>query len=113
MYLGLLVFSCAGMVILDWRYTLFFWRSPVRAAVTLALGLIVFIVWDVWGIAEEIFFRGDSPLLVGLNVGHEFPVEELFFLTLLCYLTMNLYNGLARFVRARDARAESAGGDRP
>ncbi len=105
-YLGLLIFSCAGMVVLDWRHRLFFWKSPMRAACVLAVGLLGFIAWDVWGIGERIFFRGDSPLLVGVNVGHEFPVEELFFLTLLCYMTMNLYSALSRWESGRANRTD-------
>ena len=107
LYLGLLVFSCAGMVVLDWRHKLFFWAYPFRATCVMVIGLLGFIAWDVWGIREEIFFRGTSPLLIGLLVGHEFPIEELFFLTLLCYMTMNLYTALSRWELKRQGGART------
>lgn len=101
LYAAGLALSIGGMVALDARYRLFFWRSPARAAAVLGAGLAVFILWDLWGIRARIFFRGDSPLLLGLNVAPEFPVEELLFLTLLCYFAMNLYAGLARVLPRR------------
>ena len=38
-----LTVSLAGMVILDWRYKLFFWQHWRRAVVVLAVGLAFFI----------------------------------------------------------------------
>ena len=41
--------------------------------------------------ALGVFFRGNAGLLTGLQFAPELPLEELFFLALLCYLTMNVY----------------------
>ncbi|GAA3588921.1 hypothetical protein GCM10022198_10850 [Klugiella xanthotipulae] len=106
-YLALLLITLGCMVILDWRYRLFFWRGPVRAAATLILGVVFLGVWDALGIGLGIFFRGDSPLLAGLTLAPEFPVEEVFFLVLLCYLTMNLYVAATRLL----SRRGGVGGD--
>lgn len=91
LYLGALLFSIAGMIAFDVRHRLFFAVAPRRAAIVLAVGVAFFLVWDVAGIDLGIFFRGNPGLLTGVLLAPELPLEELFFLTLLCYLTMNLY----------------------
>ncbi len=91
LYLLALLLSLAGIAALDRRHRLYLWAAPIRASITLGSGLAFFISWDVWGIAGHSFYRGESPHLIGLNLGPEFPIEELGFLTLLCYTTMVLY----------------------
>lgn len=102
-YLGALIVSIAGMVVLDLRFKLFFAVAPIRAALVLLAGLVFFLAWDVAGITLGIFFRGDPGLLTGILLAPELPVEELFFLVLLGYTAMNCYAGLPR------AAAELAG----
>jgi lycopene cyclase domain-containing protein len=96
LYLGGLLVALAGMVALDLRLRLFFAVAPVRAAAVLVLGIAFFICWDIAGIDLGIFFRGNPGLLTGVQLAPELPLEELFFLALLCYLTMNAYGFLAR-----------------
>ena len=96
LYLGGLLVALAGMVVLDRRFSLFFWRSAVRAAIVLAVGLSFFLVWDLQGIRLGIFFRGETTLMTGWQWARELPFEEPFFLLLLCYLTMNVYGLVAR-----------------
>jgi lycopene cyclase domain-containing protein len=99
LYLVALLVSITGMVVLDLRFKLFFAAAPLRAAIVLIVGVAFFLVWDVAGIANDIFFRGNPDLLTGVLLAPELPLEELFFLTLLCYLTMNGYILLARMRR--------------
>jgi lycopene cyclase domain-containing protein len=96
LYLVALLVSVTGMLVLDLRFRLFFARAPWRAAAVLAIGIAFFLAWDVAGIRLGIFFRGDPDLLTGLLLAPELPVEELLFLTLLCWLTMNGYGWLTR-----------------
>jgi lycopene cyclase domain-containing protein len=103
-YLGGLLVALTGMVVLDLRFRLFFGAAPLRAAFTLALGVAFFLAWDAAGIGLGIFFRGTSALLVGLQLAPELPLEELFFLALLCYLTMNAYGALSRWSSSRQSR---------
>lgn len=103
LYFAALAISLTGMVMLDRRFRLFFWRDARRATIVLLVGVAFFVVWDLAGIGLGIFFRGETAFMTGLQVAPDLPVEELFFLTLLCYLTMNLY-GFA--TRARTAAAE-------
>lgn len=109
LYLIGLLGALAGMVVLDLRYRLFFGRAPLRAAFVLVLGIAFFVAWDAAGIGLGIFFRGTSSLLVGVQLAPELPLEELFFLTLLCYLTMNLYGALSGVVSGRRNRAVEPG----
>lgn len=90
-YLGVLLFSFAGIVTLDWRHKLALFYDVRRTLLTVCVGVAVFIGWDVLGIALGIFFSGQSPYMSGLYLGPEFPVEELVFLTFLCYFTLTIY----------------------
>lgn len=94
LYLGALLVSIAGMVVLDLRFKLFFAIAPLRAAIVLVAGVAFFLAWDVAGITLGIFFRGNPELLTGILIAPELPLEEVFFLTLLCYNVMNVYGFL-------------------
>ena len=100
LYLATLGLALTGMVLLDRRFRLFFWAAPRRAALVLLVGVAFFVAWDLAGIHLGIFFRGETLFMTGLQVAPELPVEELLFLALLCYLTMNLYGALSRGPRA-------------
>ena len=93
-YLAVLLVSITGMLVLDRRFRLFFWVAPARAAMVLLLGVSVFLLWDGLGILLGVFFRGRTELMTGVLLAPELPLEELFFLVLLSYLTMNVYGGL-------------------
>lgn len=108
-YLIALLVSITGMVVLDRRFGLFFWRDARRASIVLPLGVAFFLVWDVLGIALGIFFRGQTEFMTGVLVGTELPLEEVFFLTLLCYNTMNAYGAAVLLLERRRARRASVG----
>lgn len=107
LYLLGLIVSIFGMIVLDRRFGLFFWRDARRATVVYLVGMASFLAWDVAGIQAGIFFRGETQILTGLQVAPELPVEELFFLTLLIFSGMNLFGAGERFV---DRRAHSRTG---
>ncbi|WP_382308859.1 lycopene cyclase domain-containing protein [Herbiconiux sp. UC225_62] len=109
LYLVALLVSLGGMVVLDRRFRLFFFDRPRRAAVVLIAGVTFFLVWDVLGIGLGIFFRGETAFMTGILLAPELPLEELFFLTLLCYLTMNIFRGAhILFARERAGRRREA-----
>ncbi|MFB2598970.1 lycopene cyclase domain-containing protein [Herbiconiux sp. P17] len=110
LYLAALLVSLGGMVVLDRRFRLFFFDSPKRAAAVLFVGVAFFLVWDLFGIGLGIFFRGETEFMTGILIGPELPLEELFFLALLCYLTMNVFRG-AHMLVTRE-RASGASGRR-
>ena len=107
LYLGALLVSIAGMLVLDVRFRLFFAAAPVRAALVYLVGMVFFLAWDVAGITLGIFFRGNPGLLTGVLLAPELPLEELFFLTLLILTIMNAYGFARRLSSARRARAET------
>jgi lycopene cyclase domain-containing protein len=104
-YLAALLAALGCMALMDHRWRLFFWHSPRRAAAVLAAGIALFLAWDLAGIGLGVFERGDSPGMSGIEIVPELPLEELFFVTFLCYLTMVLHGLLERFVPARESRS--------
>lgn len=95
-YLAGLLVSLTGMAVLDRRFRLFFAVDARRAAVVLTAGIGFFLAWDLAGISLGIFFRGPTPFLTGILLAPELPLEEVFFLALLCYSTMNAYGAAVR-----------------
>jgi lycopene cyclase domain-containing protein len=104
LYLVALFIALFGMVMLDRRFTLFFFVDARRASIVLVVGVLFFLLWDLFGIGLGIFFRGETNFMTGLQVAPELPLEEVFFLTLLCYLTMNLFAAVSQVIDAVAAR---------
>lgn len=95
-YLISLVVAILCMGLIDRRYKLAFWHDRHRTIATLAIAVGIFIVWDLLGIGLQIFFHGNSNYSLPFTLLPEFPVEELFFLVLLCYTTLIIYLGAAK-----------------
>lgn len=87
-YLIALIISLAGLATIDVRYKLAFSRNPKAAIVALVIPYLIFVIWDTAGIALGIFFKGQSVYLSGIMLAKDFPLEEVFFLALLCYSTL-------------------------
>ena len=101
LYLGALLVALFGMVMLDRRFRLFFWRDPRRAAIVLAAGILFFLIWDLVGVGLGVFFRGQTSFMTGIQLAPEIPLEEVFFLALLCYLTMNAFAAASTVLERR------------
>ena len=97
-YLLTLLVSLGAMVLLDRRFRLFFWLDARRATAVLAIGVVFLLLWDLSGIGLGIFYRGETELMTGVQLAPELPLEELLFLTFLCYLTMNAVHGTERML---------------
>jgi lycopene cyclase domain-containing protein len=110
-YLAALLVALTGMVMLDRRFTLYFWADARRAAIVTVVGLAFFVTWDLLGIGLGIFFRGETAFMTGLQIAPELPVEELFFLALLVYVTMNLYAAASRGLSRPPAAVSKPGAD--
>lgn len=93
-YLTGLVIGIIGLILIDRRLKLAFWFDRWRTVRTLALSVTLFILWDAAGIALRIFAHGTSRFSLPFTIAPEFPVEELFFLFLLCYVTLLLQRGI-------------------
>lgn len=103
-YLGALLVSLGCMLLLDWRFRLFFWRDPVSAAIVTVVGLVFFLIWDVAGIVSGIFFRGEAVVATGIVLAPELPLEEPVFLVFLVVCTMVIYGGALRLLDRRRER---------
>lgn len=108
-YLAALLVSLGCMLLLDWRFRLFFWRDTVSALVVTVVGLAFFLVWDVAGIANGIFFRGDGAIATGLVLAPELPIEEPVFLLFLVVCTMVIYTGAVRILSGLGERRRAKG----
>ena len=95
-YLGGLLFSILCLAIIDWRYKIAFFNQPKRTALTLLVAIGLFIIWDFLGIRLGIFFHGGSSFTLPLRLAPEFPLEEIFFLLLLTYVTLLIYLAVQR-----------------
>lgn len=94
LYLIGIILSIVGLALLDRRFHLAFWFDRTRTAFTLGTAVLVFIVWDILGIVLGIFKHGNSPYQLPFTLAPHFPVEEIFFLFLLCYTALILYRGI-------------------
>ena len=100
LYLGALLFSIAGLALLDRKHKLVFFANAKMAAFTTAIAVVFFSIWDAVGIANGIFFKGQNELLVGIELFHEYPIEEAFFLTLLAYCGQIVMAGYKKYLGA-------------
>lgn len=97
-YLIGLIIGITGLALLDHRFKLAFWHDKKRTVLTLAMGMGVFLVWDILGISFGIFLHGGSPYSLPFTLAPQFPVEELFFLFLLCYSALILFRGASTWL---------------
>ena len=103
-YLASLLAAIGCMLLLDWRFSLFFWHRPAAATVVTIVGVAFLIIWDVFGIALGIFLRGDSPIATGIVLAPELPLEEPVFLVFLVMCTMIVFTGATRMLTAASER---------
>ncbi|NLI19516.1 MAG: lycopene cyclase domain-containing protein [Actinomycetales bacterium] len=110
-YLTALLVSivCLGLIDHRWRLALF--RDARATLVTVAIGVAFFLAWDLGGIALGVFFRGEGPWMTGLLLAPELPLEEVFFLILLCYNTLVAWRGAEAWLATR-AHAATRSGER-
>ena len=103
MYLAIILVSAACMLFCDYLWHVLLFRTDMTAADrflvlgAVAVQVLFFLAWDIAGIYSGIFFRGNSPYLLGVDLFYDIPLEELFFLTFLSYLGL-FFAGLVRRV---------------
>jgi lycopene cyclase domain-containing protein len=105
-YLGALVVSLGGLALIDHQHRLAFWSDWRRSALCVGVGVVGFLGWDLAGLGLGIFARGQSAHMTGLMVAPGLPVEEVFFLALLCYVALLAWRGFDRSARSRAAAGE-------
>jgi lycopene cyclase domain-containing protein len=95
-YLLSLLWVLGCMVAVDRHWRLFFWADPRRAAVVFVAGFTLFLVWDLAALQLGLYERGRSRYMTGIEVAPDLPLEELFFVAFLPYLTMVLHGAACR-----------------
>ena len=95
-YLIGLVVAIFFMLLIDYRYKLALWHNRRRTITTILIAVSIFVIWDILGIGLKIFFHGKSDYSLPFTILPEFPIEELFFLVLLCYTTLIIYRGAGK-----------------
>ena len=110
LYLAAILLSAAGVAALDARFRLAAWRTPGRTAAAVGIGTAFFLVWDIAGIAQGIFVKGDSPALLGVDIAPHLPLEEPFFLAFLCYLALVVWGGAGLLIDRYSATASAEEG---
>lgn len=103
LYLLGLVLGVLGLALLDYRHKLAFAKNA-RYFCVILIAVAFFLTWDYAGISLGIFFRGETPLLSGLLISRELPLEEVFFLILLSYNALLLVKAFLRFDSKRARR---------
>ena len=98
LYLLTILISAAGIVTIDARWRLAAFRAPGRTALAVLVGLVFFLLWDAVGIVTGVFLKGDSAVFLGIDIAPELPLEEVFFLTFLCYLSLVVWAGSMRIL---------------
>ena len=100
-YLAALLLALACIALVDHRWRLVLWSDPRRGAVVLVAGVVFFLAWDLLAVHFGFYRRSGSHLMTGLQIAPEVPVEELFFVLFLCYVTLVLHTLVDRLVTAR------------
>lgn len=106
LYLAAIVVSGLCMGLVDRRWRLFAFDRPRVALVAVVVGFVLFLVWDLVAIELAVYSKGESPGMSGVDVAPELPLEELFFITFLCYITGVLHGA---FTRVLEHRARTGG----
>jgi len=107
LYLAAILASAAGIAMIDARWRLAAWRAPGRTAAAVGIGTGFLLAWDAVGIATGVFVKGDSALLLGIDIAPQLPLEEPFFLAFLSYLALVVWAGAERALSSR-TRSDAA-----
>lgn len=96
-YLIALIVIIVCLILVDKKFSLAFFYRLKQTAMTLALSIWLFIVWDLFGIKLGIFYHGNSLYSLPFRIVPEFPIEELFFLFVLTYSTLLTYRLITKW----------------
>jgi lycopene cyclase domain-containing protein len=107
LYLLALLGGIGCMLLLDYRFRLFYWRDVAAALLVTVAGTVFLLLWDAAGIAAGIFLRGDATIATGIVLAPHLPIEEPVFLVFLVICTMILYTGAVRILSIRERRGGS------
>jgi lycopene cyclase domain-containing protein len=106
-YLSTLVLALACVGLVDRRWRLVLWFDLRRGVAVVAAGAVFFLGWDLLALHQGFYRRGDGEVTTGMQISRDLPVEEVFFVLFLSYLTLVLHRLVDRLGSNRQ-RAEEA-----
>ena len=106
-YLLVLLLGLGCMALIDHRWRLVLWADARRGALVLGTGVALFLLWDVCALTLGLYRRGGSTLMTGIEIAPDLPLEEIFFILFLCYLTLVLHRSAQLLLRPRAAAEDS------
>ena len=95
-YSAALVSIIAALITADYRYRLAFFAQPLRAIGTVAIAVMILVVWDVVGVQLGIFQSGDSRWTTGWDLSPGIAIEQPLLLFVLSYQALLLWRGFVR-----------------
>ena len=95
-YLAALITAIICLGLIDYRHKLAVFHNAKRALTTISIAVALFVLWDIFGIWLGIFHHGGSAFALPYRLAPEFPIEEIFFLILLTYVTLISYQFFSR-----------------
>ena len=107
-YLATLALGSGCMGLVDRRWRLVLWSDAPRALAVIGAGLVLFLAWDVTALRLGLYHRGESAGMTGVEVAPDLPLEEIFFILFLCYLTLVLHRLVHRMLLREPARDRSS-----
>ena len=107
-YLATLALGTGCMALMDHRWRLVLWADVRRALIVIGVGLVLFLAWDVAALRLGLYHRGESTAMTGVEVAPNLPLEEIFFILFLCYLTLVLHRLVHRFLLRAPAEDRSS-----
>src|SRR4051794_32295970 len=108
LYLLAIVGSTAGVGLVDHRWRLCLFTHPARTLAAVAAGVAFFLTWDLVATGLDIYRRGDSPAMTGIELAPDLPLEEIFFVIFLGYLTLVVHRLLVVVLGSRPTRSGTA-----
>jgi len=87
-YLFLLIISIVGLSLADWRYRLAWWHNRNATLWAIVVSYSILLLGDIAGIGLRIFSTNQTYVSGLYVMTPNLPIEEFFFLYLLCYVTL-------------------------
>lgn len=91
-----LLVGIGGLLLADYKFKLVFYKNRLAATKTIAILIVLLLSADIVGVGLGIFYTNQS-YVTGLYIfSKNVPIEELFFLFLLSYVALAIYELLTK-----------------
>lgn len=95
-YLIILMFSFAGIAVLDYKHSLAIFSNAKAAVKSIVISASLLLLIDITGVNWKIFSTNQA-YVVGVGLGSEnIPIEEVVLLLFICYFVLCVYRLFVR-----------------